>query len=162
MRKLNAISTARSMAILALMIGAACTLGVGAARAAVEADVRGIVKTESNAVGVGAGVLATMSADERWYFNPNVEIGFANSANQVSMNGDFHYDLQQNSSTSLWMGAGPAVLVNNPPSGNSSTDLGLNVMTGVSGNSGNVRPFAQLKGVVADNSQIVLQGGIRF
>jgi hypothetical protein len=162
MRSHNEVRLSRRLAILALVTSAALTLSVAAARAAVEADVRGTVATESNAVGVGAGVLAPIGTSDRWYFNPNVEVGFASSAHLVSMNGDFHYDLQQDRSKSLWMGAGPAVLVTDRKIGNSTTDLGVNVLTGISGTNGTVRPYAQLKGVVADNSQIVLQGGIRF
>jgi hypothetical protein len=162
MRKLNVVGTARRIAILALIAGAACTIGAGAARAAVEGDVRGTVMTESNAVGIGGGVLAPLGTSDRWYFNPNLEVGFASRSKLISMNGDLHYDLQQNQDMSVWMGAGPAVLVNDREVGSSTTDLGLNVLTGIAGTSGSVRPFAQLKGVVADNKQIVLQGGIRF
>jgi hypothetical protein len=50
----------------------------------------------------------------------------------------------------------------NPDGGENDTSLGLNVFTGLTGMGGTWRPFAQLKAVVADNSEVVLQGGIRF
>ena len=162
MRKLKAVRAASRIAVLTLITGAALSIGASAALAAVDADLRGAVMTESNAVGVGAGVLAPMNPHSRWYFNPNVEVGFADRENLVSMNGDFHYDLNQNRNMAVWMGGGPAVLVTDRSSGSNSTDVGVNVLTGIGGTRGSVRPFGQLKGVVADNSQIVLQGGVRF
>ena len=117
---------------------------------------------DMDAVGVGAGLLTPVSSDHRWYFNPNFEVGFGDEEKLVTMNGDFHYDFQQNRSLSVWMGAGPALLVTDPDVGDSDTDVGLNLLTGLGGTRGDVRPFAQLKGVVANQSQVVLQGGIRF
>jgi hypothetical protein len=162
MPKLMTSRTARRIAILILISGAAWTMGVGSARAGVDTDLRAGVYMDANAVGVGAGVLTPVSSDNRWFFNPNLEVGFGDNENLILMNGDFHYDLNQSNNMSVWMGAGPAVIVTDPSVGNSRTDVGLNLLTGLSGTNGSVRPFAQLKGIVADNSQVVLQGGIRF
>jgi len=160
MPKLN--TTHRYVAIFILLCGTGWTMGATSARAAVDTDVRAGVFMDSDAIGVGAGILAPMSSDHRWFFNPNLEIGFGDEENLVAMNGDFHYDFAQNRNLSVWMGAGPAVLVTDPEVGDSDTDVGLNLLTGLGGTTGNVRPFAQLKGVVANQSQVVLQGGIRF
>jgi hypothetical protein len=161
MPKLMTSRTARRIAILVL-ISAAWTMGAGSARAAVDADLRAGVYMDANAVGVGAGLLTPVSSDNRWFFNPNLEVGFGDNENLILMNGDFHYDLNSGSNMSVWMGAGPAVIITDPSAGSSRTDVGLNLLTGLGGTSGSVRPFAQLKGIVADNSQVVLQGGIRF
>ena len=165
MPKLTTSRTARRIAIpvlISLISGAGWTIGVGSARAGVDTDLRAGVYMDANAVGVGAGVLTPVGSDNRWFFNPNLEVGFGDNENLILMNGDFHYDLNQSRNMSFWMGAGPAVIVTDPSAGSSRTDVGLNVLTGLSGTSGSVRPFAQLKGIVADNSQVVLQGGIRF
>jgi hypothetical protein len=162
MPKLKMARMARSIAILVLLCGAGWTMSAASARAAVDGDLRAGVFVDPDAVGVGAGVLAPVSSDHRWFFNPNLEVGFGDNENIIAMNGDFHYDITENTNMSVWMGAGPAVLVTDPDAGSSRTDLGLNLLTGLGGTTGSVRPFAQLKGVVADQSQVVLQGGIRF
>jgi hypothetical protein len=155
--------TALCITIFALMCGAAWTIGVGSAMASgVDTDIRAGVYTDADAVGFGAGVLTPVSSDRRWYFNPNLEVGFGDRENLIAMNGDFHYDFSQSSSMSVWMGAGPAFLITDPSEGNSRTDVGLNLLTGVGAKNGSVRPFGQLKGIVSDNSQVVLQGGLRF
>jgi hypothetical protein len=163
MPRLMTSRTARRVTVFALICGAAWTIGVGSARAkGVETDVRAGVYTDADAVGFGAGVLTQVSSDRRWFFNPNLEVGFGDRENLIAMNGDFHYDFSQNNSLSVWMGAGPAVLMTDPSEGASRTDVGLDLLTGVGARSGSVRPFGQLKAIVADNSQIVLQGGLRF
>ena len=161
MLKLHRKYVARNIAILVLIGGAVGTMATRAS-AAVNADVRGAVIMDQNEVGVGAGVITPFTDDRRWYFNPNLELSTGNSRSQVSMNGDVHYDISQRQTMSVWMGAGPAVLVRNPEVGDTHTSMGVNLLTGVGGTKGNVRPFGQLKGVVSDNSEVVLQGGIRF
>ncbi len=162
MPKLSMAYKARRIAILSLMCCAGWILGAVSTEAATDADVRAGIYVESDAIGVGAGLLTPVGSSPRWFFNPNVEVGFGDQENLIAMNGDFHYDYARNSGLSAWMGAGPAVLVTNPSAGDTRTDLGLNVLTGLSGTKGDVRPFAQLKGVVSDENQVVLQGGIRF
>jgi len=162
MHKLPSVGKALRITILVLMCGAGSVMTAITTQAAVDADVRAGVFMDANAVGFGAGILAPMGTDSRWYFNPNMEVGVGDRENIVTMNGDFHYDIPQHSSVSVWMGGGPAVLVTDPSNGESRTNMGLNVLTGVGGTTGQVRPFAQLKGIVANQGQVVLQGGIRF
>ena len=152
----------RLLAMLLLSCGAGWTQWATSARAGVDTDVRAGVYMDADAVGIGAGVLTPVGSTSHWFFNPNVEVGFGDQQNLITMNGDFHYDFQQNRSMSVWMGAGPAVLITDPEAGDTDTDVGLNLMTGLGGTRGDVRPFAQLKGIVANESQVVLQGGIRF
>ncbi len=142
-----------------------CALLIGSARVAqaeTDADLRAGLYTDAEGLGLGGGVLTPLGQTSRWYANPNVEMAFADHRNVFSMNGDVHYDLPVASSVSYWLGAGPAILVNDPDFGSSHTDLGLNLLAGVGGKRGQVRPFGQLKGVVADNSEVALMGGIRF
>jgi hypothetical protein len=150
----------RSLAIAALLCGAAW-MGARPAAAEVDVDLRAGVYMDAEAFAVGAGLLSPLGS-HNWFFNPNLEIAFGDNANMVSLNGDIHYDFAGSSSMSMWLGAGPALLVRDPDGGSSDTNLGLNVFTGITGTRGSVRPFAQLKGVVSDNSEVVLQGGIRF
>jgi hypothetical protein len=164
MPKLNRTLKARRIAILTLMCSAGWILGAVSNGAAMDTDLRAGVYTDSEAIGVGAGLLTPVGSSSRWFFNPNVEIGFGDEENLIGVNGDFHYDFYNsgNSGMSAWFGGGPAILMTNPDNGDSQTDLGLNVLTGLGGTSGAVRPFAQVKGIITDESQVVLQGGIRF
>ena len=70
--------------------------------------------------------------------------------------------IASNRSASAWFGGGPAVIMTDPEVRDSHTDLGLNVLTGVSGTRGSVRPFGQLRGVFGEDGQVVLSGGVRF
>jgi hypothetical protein len=130
--------------------------------AAVDGDVRVGTYPNSNAVSVGGGVLAPVGDSQRWYFNPNVELAKGDGPDFVAMSGDFHYDFAREGNASFWMGGGPAVLVVDRPTGSNDTQLGVNVLTGVGKRTGDVRPFAQLRGTVAEDSRIALAGGIRF
>jgi hypothetical protein len=42
------------------------------------------------------------------------------------------------------------------------TDAGLNLVFGVGGTKGEVRPYGQMKVIVANDSQAVLGAGVRF
>lgn len=149
---------ARALVVTVMLV----MFGTSTARAAVDADVRASLFPDADAVGIGAGVLAPVSDDGHWYFNPNMEVAFGDARDRFAMNGDFHYDVASNRSTSVWFGGGPALIVTDPDIGDSHTDLGLNVLTGVGGTRGRVRPFGQLRGVFAEDGQIVLSGGVRF
>jgi hypothetical protein len=143
----------------------ACGFVIGGARTAgaqTAADLRAGLYTDAEGVGVGGGVLTPIGHDQRWYANPNVEAAFADRRNVYSVNGDVRYDLPVQGQVSCWLGAGPAVVVRDPDFGNSSTDLGLNLLAGVGGKRGQVRPYGQLKGVVSDNSEVAVMAGIRF
>jgi hypothetical protein len=143
--------------VIALLAGAPAAAGATTA-----ADLRAGVYADEEAVALGGGVLTPVDRDGRWWFNPNAEFAFGDGRNLYTMNGDMHYDLTPQSRTAVWLGAGPAVLVSDPDRGDSGVDLGLNALAGVGAARGDVRPFAQMKGVIADNSEIVLLGGIRF
>lgn len=134
----------------------------GVSQAAVDADLRAGVYPDADAVSVGGGVLAPMGGSTGWYFNPNVEVAMGSHRDLIAMSGDFHYDFAHQSNTSVWLGGGPAILVSNPEFGDSHTDLGINVLTGVGAKHGDVRPFAQLRGTMSDDSQIAIAGGVRF
>src|SRR5882672_6807721 len=107
------------------------TTSVSRARAGVDADIRAGVYPDADAVAVGGGVLTPVTTHSNWYFNPNVEVAMGDRRDIVAMSGDFHYDFAQKSNASFWVGGGPAVLVTNPSQGESHTDVGLNVLTGI-------------------------------
>lgn len=151
------------LCVVSLLIAALGMIASGTARAAVDADVRAGIYPNADAVSVGGGVLAPVGGQSsHWYFNPNIELAMGDRRDIVAMSGDFHYDFADREGASFWMGGGPAVLVTNRTDLPSDTDLGMNVLTGVGAKHGQVRPFAQLRGTMSNQSQVTIAGGIRF
>jgi hypothetical protein len=140
-----------------------CLATVPNAFAGVDGDLRAALYTDENAVGVGAGLLTGVADSHSWFFNPNVEAAFGDDANVVSLNGDIHYDFAETRDVTFWMGGGPALVMTHPDGPeDSDTDAGLNLLTGVGDKDGTLRPYAQLRGLIADESEVVLAGGVRF
>jgi hypothetical protein len=99
-----------------------------------------------------------------WYFNPNVELAMGDVRDIAAFNADFHYDLDTNSGTAVWVGAGPALLVTDDQRFESDTEIdpALNMILGFVAKNGAYRPFVQGKGILSDHSEAALAVGIRF
>lgn len=137
-------------------------ISIDSPRADVDVDLRGGYYTDVEDPYLGGGILMNLG-DSRWYFNPNAEFVFSDDPDLMTLNGDFHYDFTETSEWSFWAGGGPAVIFTDPDPGDSDTDLGLNLLVGTGMRSTRVRPFFQLKGVIADeDDEAVLTAGIRF
>jgi hypothetical protein len=156
LRRPNSVRRGAHTFTAALFAFALLALVPVAARAGMDVDLRGGYYADSELAYFGGGLLTGVSRN--WYFNPNVEIA---PGDLFTVNGDFHYDFASTSGASIWAGAGPAILVADRGDG-SDTDVGLNLFMGVGAARGGLRPFGQLKGILADNSQFVLTGGVRF
>jgi hypothetical protein len=89
-----------------------------------------------------------------WYFNPNVEHVFGGDS-FTSINADVHYDFDAGDGF-WWLGAGAAAIFGD------DSDFGLNIITGYGVRRGSIIPYVQLKGVIADDNQVQLGGGVRF
>lgn len=144
----------------------AVALSPSSAHAQVDIDLRGGVYTDIEEGFVGGGVLMPVTGN--WYFNPNVEYVFVDPGSLWTVNGDFHYDFAQVGDWSIWAGGGPAVLFrdfdDDRPGrrGDDDTDVGANLIAGIGMVSGGVRPFGQVKVVLADDTEAVLAVGLRF
>jgi hypothetical protein len=159
----NMLSGSKSRFAVLALVALGMIAAAGTARAAMTADVRAGLYPNADAVSLGGGVLTGVGDSGRWFFNPNLDVAMGDRRNVVAMSGDFHYDVATRGHTQFWMGAGPAVLVSDwkdVPS--SETHLGINVLTGLGAKSGTVRPFAQLRGTMSNDSQVTLSGGVRF
>ncbi len=139
----------------------ACAIITTPAGAAPMADLRGGVYPDQG-VALGGGVIGQLGSSPNWYFNPNVEAAFASEKDVVSLNGDIHYDFRSTSPYNFYAGAGPALIIVNPDRGENRTDGGLNLVGGVNWHNQALRPFVQMKGVVSNEGQVALMGGIRF
>lgn len=127
-----------------------------------DAELRVGFYTGPDAVSFGGGMLTSLTGAPGWEFNPNVEVAIGDYENVISINPDFHYDFPNQSDFSYWMGAGPAVLFVDRDGRDTNTDIGLNLFAGLGARYGAARPFVQMKGVVANDSRVAIQGGIRF
>lgn len=111
---------------------------------------------------VGIELLTRMGASE-WFFNPNVEFVFAEERDRISANFDFHYDFRTGQEYYLWAGAGVAVINTEGFRGaDDETDAGLNLLGGIGWRVDGMTPYAQLKVVLSDDSEVVAAVGIRF
>ena len=133
--------------------------------AAAQADPRFGVRfgyyTEAEAPFLGAELLFRIVPDI--YFNPNVEAVLVDDGLYLTVNGDFHYDFYSSRRTFLWLGAGLAVLNNNPEGpAESDTDFGLNLLGGIGSRRGRVIPYAQAKVILKDDTEFVIGVGLRF
>ncbi len=147
---------------------AAATVAVLASipqRASSQTDVefRGGYYTDVEEGFVGGGLISDLG--NSWDINPNLEWVLTDGFDYLTVNGDVHYDFNaQSSGPAIWAGTGLALVHTSPdvPRGNDETDLGVNLFGGVGAKSGSVRPFMQLKGRVADNSETSVALGLRF
>ncbi|MCB0265155.1 MAG: hypothetical protein KDE52_01400 [Calditrichaeota bacterium] len=99
----------------------------------------------------------------RVYLNPNIEYVFVDEATLMTLNFDGHYDFPANRGTQFWAGGGLGVIVVNGDGDNdSSTDVGVNLLGGVSFLTRSVLPYIQGKLILSDNNEFVLAFGLRF
>lgn len=145
------------LAAVAFAIAGAVSLTASSSAAATDGDLRAGVYTDAGALALGGGLLTRFDSYSRWYFNPNLEVVLADEDNAFALNGDFHYDFPTEGAMSVYLGTGLGVLVED-----SDTNLGLNVLSGLASTRGEVRPFLQLKGIISDNNELALMGGVRF
>lgn len=140
----------------------ALALPPSAQAAGIDFGVRAGAYLEDSDPFVGLELLTRLGQSD-WYFNPNVEFVFADARDRVSANADFHYDFRQERDFYLWAGAGLAAIHTDADGRrDSETDLGANLLGGIGWRLSGMTPYAQLKIVLADESEVVAGIGIRF
>ena len=152
--------TRKSMICLA----AALSLFLGAANfdhagAQTRFGVRGGANLDRDDLFVGAHFIQKLQRN--WIFNPNFEYTLVDDGSLFSINADFHYDFPSNSSTLFWIGSGVGVS-HFSSDGADNTDLGLNLLTGVSFGRRPAIPYIQAKVTVFDDTQLLIGGGVTF
>lgn len=130
-----------------------------------DVELRGGYYSDAEDGFIGGGLLAGLG--NSWSFNPNLEWVLTDGYDYFTVNGDFHYDFNRSSGPAIWAGAGPAMIHTEIDRGpllddRSDNDLGMNIFGGIGAKYGSVRPFMQLKGRLADNSETSVALGIRF
>jgi len=147
----------------ALLLVALASASPGFSRSA-DFGVRGGVYSEPDQTFVGAEALFDMTKTGRWFGNPNVEHMFMDTGDRDSFSFDFHYDFPTGNPYSFWVGAGPTLIHDerNLPPGRDNNDAGMNLLFGVGAKTGNVRPYGQIKAVVANDDEVAVGVGVRF
>jgi len=160
--------TIRSHSVVrALLFVSACvlagSLSISPSLARPDFGVRGGAYTDAEEPFLGAEALFGVGATQHWFGNPNVEHAFLEAADVTAVSFDFHYDFTTGEPYTIWAGAGPTMILRdrNAP-GSSHTDAGMNLVFGVGATKGEVRPYGQMKVVIADDNEAVLGAGIRF
>lgn len=156
-----------SIARVLLLAGAcvvAASLSNSPSLARPDFGVRGGAYTDAEEPFLGAEALFGIGSTKHWYGNPNIEHAFIENGDLTSFSLDFHYDFPTGQPYTIWAGGGPTVLFQdqNAPGNDDQTDAGVNVVFGVGSTQGDVRPYGQMKVIVADDTQAVLGAGIRF
>jgi hypothetical protein len=148
----------RSFATLLVLTLSAALIGTASAGTrGAQPDLRFGVYTDASAFALGGGLKTRVGTSGYWSFNPNLEMVFFDYGNFFTINGDFLYDIPSSGGPSFYLGAGPAILV-----GDSNTDLGVNLIGGLSASRGSSRPFVQMKAILGEGSELAIMGGVRF
>lgn len=149
-----------------MVLAGAALLALGAPAAAqVDFGVRGGLYLDAEEPFLGAELLFPLPFGPRntLFFNPNVEVVFVDDS-LATLNLDVHYDLPIDGPGYLWVGAGPAILFEDPPGRrrDRETDFGANLFAGYGWRTGFGVPYLQAKLIVSDDNEGVLAAGIRF
>lgn len=163
MKRIHKRSMARVL-LLACACVAAGSLSISPTLARPDFGVRGGAYTDAEEPFLGAEALFGLGSTKHWYGNPNIEHAFIENGDLTAFSLDFHYDFPSGQPYTIWAGAGPTVIFNdrNAAGNDDQTDAGVNLVFGVGSTKGDVRPYGQMKVVVADDTQAVLGAGIRF
>ena len=92
---------------------------------------------------------------------PNFELVFPENGTYFSINGDLHYLLPTGGRLTSWVGGGLGIYMRDWEGGGRHTSVGANLIGGL-GLRAHLSPYAQLKIVLKDDTEVVLGFGIRF
>lgn len=110
-----------------------------------------------------AGVELLVPVAHRLYVNPNLEYVFVDNLTYMTFNLDFHYDLPSRGPAFVWLGAGLAIVYQNPSGPPpSTTDVAANFLAGVGLSRGPVIPYFQVKLIAKSDTEASVAFGLRF
>jgi hypothetical protein len=150
----------------ALLFTTACALAgalsVTPGLAKTDFGVRGGAYSDIEEPFLGAEALFGVGSSRQWFGNPNLEHAFADSGDLTTVSFDFHYDFPSGQPYTIWAGGGPTMIFRDRTGASNTTDPGVNLLMGIGAKNGDVRPYGQVKVIVADDSEAVLGVGVRF
>lgn len=96
-------------------------------------------------------------------FDPNVELVDAARSDRLSLNLDLRYDFLAATDYAVWAGGGLALIHTDGDRGRDDDDeIGANLLGGVDWRLRSFTPYALIKIVIADDSEVAAGVGIRF
>ncbi len=122
-------------------------------------SLRGGVYTDADSAFVG--IEYRVPFEGRLLLAPNFELVFPESGSYFSGNADLHYLLPTRGKLTSWVGGGLGIYMYDPEGPGRHTNVGANLIGGL-GLRANLSPYAQLKIVLKDDTEVVLGFGIRF
>jgi hypothetical protein len=114
---------------------------------------------QTDEVMLGASFTVPISTQIEFY--PSLELYLPDRGNKIGFNGDVKIFLPTRASYDLYGGAGLGI-VNQNLGDVANTDLGLNVLFGISSRVGRIHPFGEARLLVHDDTQLVLLAGVNF
>jgi hypothetical protein len=129
------------------------------AQAQTHFGVRGGFYMEQDRGFVGAHLLNKIQRN--WMFMPNFEYVFVEPGSLFTINADLHYDFPSRSNTIFYLGGGLGI-AHFSYQDFANTDVGLNLLTGISFSRRPVIPFIQAKVTITDDTQLIIGGGLTF
>jgi hypothetical protein len=112
---------------------------------------------EEVAIGGQLGLPLTTALD----FYPSLDIFLIDEGSLLGINADLKFRPGTVGTSPLYVGGG-LNLSRRSINDRSNTEPGLNLFGGLEGRSGSVRPFVELRAILADQSMVQLSGGINF
>ena len=116
--------------------------------------------TDPSQFHVGAGARFGLTS---FTFNPNIEYLFPESGSSYTLNLDGTMTVMPLGVGSLYVGGGFGWITVDPDQGESNTDTGINLLGGFGLNAIPLKPYGQLKYVIADGDDpVAFSFGVRF
>jgi hypothetical protein len=112
---------------------------------------------EEVAIGGQLGLPLTTALD----FYPSLDIFLIDEGSLLGINADLKFRPGTVGMSPLYVGGG-LNLSRRSINDRSNTEPGLNLFGGLEARSGSVRPFVELRAILADQSMVQLSGGINF
>lgn len=112
---------------------------------------------EEVAIGGQFGLPLTSALD----FYPSLDIFLVDEGSLLGFNGDLKFRPGMAGTSPLFVGGG-LNLSRRSINDRSDTEPGLNLFGGLEGRSGSIRPFVEMRAILADRSTVQLSGGLNF
>ena len=114
---------------------------------------------DSNNALLGGQLVLPLSGPTEFY--PSVDIFFPDAGSLLGLNADLKYNLPTGPGPGFYLGGGLGILRSSYRSAHHNS-VGANLLFGVDSKKGAVRPFAEGRVLLNDNTSFQLVGGLNF
>src|SRR5262249_47462028 len=110
---------------------------------------------------VNLGAQVSVPIANRLEFYPSFDWYFVDPGSTWAVNADLKWRVAKDQPRWLYLGGGLDLMVHSL-NGISSSKAGVNILGGIESLRGWVHPFAEIRGILSDNSSVQLQGGLNI